>query len=574
MREKTVSLGIGLVFLFLALGVFNLQVIRGSKFRELSDRNSIRLLPQEGSRGRILDRNGNVIVHNLLSYDVVVLPKNSQRLEIIFAALAKILATDQNDLRGEYRKNFITASMPVAVARNIDLKKVIALEEVKADLGDVFIQPHPLRHYPYGKLACHVIGYLSEIDRLSLTRLADYGYKTKDIVGFGGVEEKYDYYLRQEEGALSVEVDHRGRFVRALGFRPAQDGKDIELTIDLNAQKIVEDALADREGSVVVVDPYSGEVIAMASSPGFNPSVFIKRSQPSIVALFKDSDAPLLNRAISGVYPPASVFKLVVATAALETGKVNLATSFFCSGSAYIGRRQFACWDTHGQQNIINAIAHSCNVFFYRIGLLAGAQIIHDYALKFGCGKVVPIDLPYGQSGFVPDPLWRRIHKLRNWFDGDTANLAIGQGELMVTPLQMVRMAAVFANKGMLVNPYLVKEVNGQGISIHQKKASIVGIKESTINYIRQGMQEVISDPKGTANVLADLDISVAGKTGTAQVPHGLAHGWFVGFFPFKNPKFAICVFLEHGVHGNAAAVIAKQIIEQMNKEGLIVEKL
>ncbi len=574
MRTKTINLALGLIFLFLALGIFNLQVIQGSKFRELSDRNSIRLLPQEGSRGRILDRSGEVIVDSSLSYDVVVLSKDGQSPEKIIAALSRILEVAQNDLRNEYRRNFVTSSMPVPIARNIDLKKAIALEELKSDLGDVFIQPHPLRHYPYGKLACHLIGYLSEIDRLSLTRLADYGYKTKDIIGFGGVEEKYDYYLRQEEGALSMEVDHRGRFVRALGFRPAQDGKDIQLTLDLKVQKITEEALADKPGSAIIIDPYSGEVIAMVSNPGFNPLVFIKRSQPAIATLLKDPDAPLLNRAISGVYPPASVFKLVVATAALETGKLSLATTFFCPGSTYIGRRQFACWDTHGLQNVIAGIAHSCDVFFYRTGLLVGPQLIHDYALKFGFGKVVAIDLPYGQSGFVPDPLWRRIHKLQNWFDGDTANLAIGQGELLVTPIQMVRMVAVFANKGILVNPYIVKVVNGHDISLYHKKSAKIGVKENTINYVREGMRDVVSDPKGTARVLDDLGISVAGKTGTAQVPHGQAHGWFVGFFPFKNPKFAICVFLEHGSHGYAAAVVARQIIDQMQKEGLIVEKL
>jgi penicillin-binding protein 2 len=218
----------------------------------------------------------------------------------------------------------------------------------------------------------------------------------------------------------------------------------------------------------------------------------------------------------------------------------------------------------------MDAITHSCNVFFYRTGLLVGAQLIHDYALKFGFARATSIELPYEESGFVPSPLWKKIYKFKNWFDGDTANLSIGQAELLVTPLQIARMMAVFANRGRLVTPYIVKAIDGQDFSLSQKKISVLPLKESTIDYIRQGLRNVVADPSGTANVLSSLSVAVAGKTGTAQAPPGQSHAWFVGFFPFKHPKFVICVFLERGGPGYAASVLTKQIIEEMIEGGLI----
>jgi penicillin-binding protein 2 len=570
MRIKIINFALVIMFILFSFSLFNLQVIRGRTFKDLSDKNCIRLLPQPGARGKIKDRNQEIIVDNYLCYDVMILPENYIQLEKTLVTIAKILEVSPNDLKNNYTQNYVAPFMPVVIAKNIEVKKAIALEEIKIDSPDIIIQPHPLRYYPYGKLACHVIGYLSEIDRWRLTKLTDYGYKTKDIVGYSGVEEKYDYYLREEEGALSQEVDHRGKFVRILGYRPAQNGKDIELTIDLKIQKIVEDNLGDKIGSVIIMDPFSGEIIALASSPGFDPKIFIKKRDSTITRLFNDSDAALMNRAISGVYPPGSIFKPVVAAAALQEKKINLGTTFFCSGGIDIGKRRFNCWDTHNTQDLLAAITHSCDVFFYRTGLLLGAQAIHDYSLKFGLAKSTGIDLPYEVNGFVPDPLWKRIYRFQNWYDGDTANFAIGQGDLLVTPIQIARMMAVFANKGFLVRPYIVKALDGQSILDYQKKLFSLNLKLDTLDSIRQGLRRVVSDPGGTANVLSSLQVAVAGKTGTAQVSTGQPHAWFCGFFPFKNPKFVICVFLEHGGSGYRATLLTKKIIEEMIQEGLV----
>jgi penicillin-binding protein 2 len=498
------------------------------------------------------------------------LSQGTKQMEEVFGKVSRILGVNLDNLKSAFNEGYIAPSVPITIAKNIDIKKAIALEELKVELPGIIIQPRPQRRYPYGKLACHILGYVNEIDRWRLTKLEDYGYKTKDIVGFGGIEEKYDYYLRQEEGGLSVEVDHRGRFMRVLGFKPPRNGQDMQLTLNLKIQKIVEDNLGDRKGCVILMNPYSGEIIAMASSPDFNPTVFVNKLTLSISDLFNDPAAPLINRAISATYPAGSVFKIVVATAALETGKINLNTSFLCQGSLLIGKQEFACWNKHGEQNLIAAIAHSCNVFFYKTGLVVGAQLIHDYAVKFGLSKTSSIDLPYEASGIIPSPLWQKIYKFKNWFNGDTANLSIGQGEVSVTPLQIVRMIAVFANEGYLVRPYIVKAIETKDISIYQRQIEKVPLKGSTIDYIRQGLRRVVSDSGGTANVLQDLPVSVAGKTGTAQAPGGQPHAWFVGFFPFKNPKFVICVFLERGGPGYVSSVLAKQIIQAMCSEGLI----
>jgi penicillin-binding protein 2 len=568
-KTKIVNIIVVLMFLLLGLALFNTEVIQGRKYRDLSNKNCIRLIPQMGSRGKILDRNGQVLVDNKISYDVLIAPEDPFQQEKILQAVRSVLKLSLEDLEKAYRGNFISVSVPTLVARNIGLKNAIALEEIKVDQPGIIIMPRPVRNYPFGNLAAHVMGYLGEIDRWRLTKLSDYGYKTKDIVGFGGVEEKYDYYLRQEEGGVSLEVDHRGRLTRVLGYLPPKNGLDIQLTLDLKIEKISEAALSGLKGCVVIMDPYTGEIISMASFPVFYPGDFIE-SGKSLSAYFTDPDAPLVNRAISSSFPPASVFKVVVATAALETKKINTSTTFVCSGSTLIGKRKFNCWSIHGPVNLNQAIIHSCDVFFYRTGLLVGAQVIHDYALKFGLGKPSGFELPYEAGGFVPSPLWRKINKFKNWFDGDTANLAIGQGDCLITPLQMARMICVFANKGYLVTPYIVKAIGGRDISRYQKRITPLSLKASTINNIREGLRGVVSSADGTASTLSVLPVEIAGKTGTAQASPKQPHGWFVGFFPYKEPRYVICVFLEHGGSGYAASVVAEDIIKGMHKEGLL----
>ena len=569
-RKNILNLIVIFMFVCLIAWLLNLGILQGAKFRRLSDSNCIRLISQFGSRGNILDRNGEIIVDNKISYDVMILPQDLEDIDQVLTLISRVIGVEVKELKMTFKKNFISSSVPVTVAANIELKDAISLGEYKIEQPSIIVVPKPLRHYPYGALACHAIGYVNEIDRWRLTKLEDYGYKTKDIVGFGGVEEKYDYYLRQEEGGLSVEVNHRGKFTRVLGFAPPRNGKDVVLTLDLKIQKIVEDNLQGRKGNVILMDPFSGEILALASYPNFNPEVFVNKRTRLISGLFNDPAAPLINRAIGSSYPPASVFKIVLASAGLELKKINPSTSFVCQGSIMVGSRKFSCWDVHGAEDIFQAIAHSCDVFFYKTGLLCGAQNIHDYALKLGLGRKVGFDLAGETSGFIPSPLWRKINKFQNWFDGDTANLSIGQGDCLVTPLQVTNMLAVFANRGYLLSPYIVKAVGGLDLAAKRKRLIGVPFKKSTFEVIAKGLAKAVSDAKGTGNALSVLPIKVAGKTGTAQVSRGATHAWFVGFFPLDKPRYVICVFLENGGPGHTASVVAKQIIEAMNNQGLI----
>ena len=566
-RVKIVFWGLTALFVLIAAGLFNLEIIQGRNLRGLGDRNCIRLVSQRGSRGRIIDRNGIVVAGSKVSYDLIFIPQDGIRQDDMVKKVSGVLGKEYGIESNRFRFN---SSMPVVIANNLKLREAVSLGQLKIDFPCINIQANPLRFYPNTKLACHILGYLGEIDRWRLTKLEDYGYKTRDIVGFGGIEEKYDYYLRDEEGGVSFQVDHRGRLVRTLGFKPPVNGKDVQLTIDIRIQKIVEDALGSKRGAVIIMNPYSGEILALASAPGFNPNVFLARDDVSVSGLFNDPAAPLINRAIGAAYPAGSIFKLVVAAAALENKKIGRYTSFLCQGQTRVGRQDFKCWSTHGQQDIVAALAHSCNVFFYKVGLLVGAQSIHDYALRLGLSHTTGFDLPYEKQGFIPSPLLKKISKFRNWFDGDTANLSIGQGEVLVTPMQITRMMAVFANKGYLVTPYITKAIDRKDMTRHRRRPEKVGFKPETINWINEGLRGVISDPGGTGNVLSAVNVTIAGKTGTAQAPPKLSHAWFSGFFPFKKPKFVICVFLEHGGPGYYSCVVARKIIEEMLAQGLI----
>jgi penicillin-binding protein 2 len=287
-------------------------------------------------------------------------------------------------------------------------------------------------------------------------------------------------------------------------------------------------------------------------------------------SLFNDPQHPLFDRAISGSFPPGSVFKMVAAAAGLEKAKITPDTVFTCTGALHVGNRDFKCWGTHGDQDLTQAIAHSCDVYFYKTGLAVGAQVLHDYAQRFGLARPTGIELPYETSGFVPNPIWKRLKSFQSWYDGDTANLVIGQGETLTTPLQLCRMMAIFANGGQLVRPYIVRAIDGKEVWQQHRRISPVGLRKETMQAIRLGLREVVAGKQGTASMLSDAPVAIAGKTGTAEINKVDAHAWFAGFFPFPSSKYAICVFIERGGHGYAASMLAKRIITSLYEEDLL----
>ncbi|MFH1577893.1 MAG: penicillin-binding protein 2 [Candidatus Omnitrophota bacterium] len=561
----------GFILLCLVLAYF--QVVKFSEYQQLSQANRIRILPQPASRGRIFDRNGNVLADNTLSYNVLILPQETEYVEEQILKLSQILLIPPEQLNLRFKKGYTAPFIPILICEDISFDKAIAIGQLKYDLPQVVIQTVPKRSYPFANVISHVLGYIRQIDVWRLERLKEYGYKVQDLIGYSGIEEVYDYVLRPHKGGMQVEVDNKGRLSRIIGFKPAEKGKDIQLTIDLRLQKIVHRNLKGKIGSVIILDPFTGEVFALVSSPDFNPQVFLDPPSKSVNSLLRDPDAPLLNRAVNASYPLGSVFKLVVAAAGLEEKKIDTGTVFFCSGGTQIGNRKFACWGLHAREDIFAAITHSCNVFFYKLGLRLGPQLITEYALKFGFGQATGIDLSSESAGDVPYSLWDRIKKRQFWFDGDTANLSIGQGELLVVPLQVARMMAAFANGGKLVTPRLIKSINNgnQVLDLSSSTRSVnLSIDKETLEIIKSGMAGVVNDPEGSANILRGLGINVAGKTGTAQVGAGQAHAWFTGYFPVKQPKFVICVFLEHAGSSLHSVELTREIIKEMLREGLL----
>lgn len=594
-RLKIVHYFIITCFIIIILNLFYLQFIKSGQFRRLDLANRIRLIPQPGSRGAILDRNGLVLVDNRPSFNLYLLREEEKPKKELFAKLSSVLGIKEEMLQKNYQKKYSFGFLPVLLAQDIGRSHAVVIEELKSKFPQLFIQIVPRRMYREGAFACHLLGYVSKIDSWRLEQFKGYGYKPKDEVGFGGVEEFYDYLLHPEDGGMQVEVDHRGRISRVLGVKEGKRGADIFLTIDLRIQRIAENALNGKTGAVVILDPRNGEILGLCSFPEFNPSLFVQ-SSPVIRTLLNDPDAPLFNRAVSGTFPAGSIFKMIVAAAGLETKTIDAKTAFFCRGAYRIGNRQFQCWKEHGRVDLIKGLAASCNVFFYNLGLLLGPAKINQFALKFGLGRPCTVDLPAEAQGKLPysftpfevparfrggavalgdllrTGFTRRLRRKTSWFDGDTANFAIGQGEVLVTPLQAARMAAVFANGGRLIQPHLLRAIKKESsiLKVKFKNPKVLPLRQSTLNIINQGLHQAVCRSEGTAHILSSLKVDVAGKTGTAQVTGGSSHSWFVGYFPKDNPRFVICVLLEHGGSGYNACLVTKEIIQKMLEEGII----
>ena len=570
MRLKFLKVLMIFGFVLLLAGLFYTQVTKGAYYFKLSEKNRIRLVPIKGPRGTIFDRNGKKLADNKLSLDVAVVPQELKDKEETFIRLSEIVGVPADELLARYSKRYLAPFAPITLVRDVDKKTAIIVEENSVLMPGVMIQPQPVRFY--AGVCAHVLGYLSEINRQELEALREYGYKMKDLVGKSGVEKNYDIYLKGEDGGKQLEVDNRGRVVRVLGSKDAKIGKDIYLTIDSDIQETAENGLRGYKGAVIVMNPNNGEILALASSPGFDPNAFLDEdAKKNIGRLFLDSARPMLNRAISGLYPPGSIFKIITATAGLETKAITQYSTFTCNGSYYPGRSGFNCWnrDGHGPQNLVQGIAHSCNVYFFNVGRLAGPDNVTKYASLYGLGKPTGIDLPGEKKGLLPSRAWRRAQKRQTWYEGDTLNFSIGQGDLLVTPIQMLTAVSGVANGGYLVQPYLIKNI--AGVESTRMKMRKLPISESTIKSIKTGMIGSVENESGTGKRAKIEGFRFCAKTGTAQSGRGGNHGWFVGFAPVENPKVSFIVFVEHGGSGGQVpADIVRSLIEKMREKKML----
>jgi len=440
-----------LVFVFftvtLLIGLAYVQIGRHERYKVMSEENRLKVVPLMAPRGCIFDRNGEAMVKDALCFNAAVVYSRIKDMDPLKKVLSSVLNVPEQKIAAGIKKSREQPYSPTCIAADIGIEKAVYLEEVEMDYPGLRLEVSAKREYVHGKTASNVLGYLGLINRSEFDKLKHYGYRLNDLVGRDGVEKYYDNYLRGTHGGRQVEVDHRGREIIILGFREPVPGRDIHLTIDLELQKFCDELLKDKKGAILAMDPESGAILAMANAPAYDPAIFVDRDRAEeIGGVLRDRDYPLFNRAIAGEYPPGSTFKVVVATGALEEGVATPGTTFQCPGYLTLGRTTFHCWkkNGHGAQMLKEAIKNSCNVYFFNLGLLLGADSMSKFAGKFGFGKFTGIDLPGESPGVLPTRSWKEKQFNEKWYRGDTVNYSIGQGYLLCSPLQIARMISVF----------------------------------------------------------------------------------------------------------------------------------
>ena len=571
-RVNTLVSYITFGFIFVICGLLYVQIIRYPLYSEMSEGNRLRVTPLMAPRGTIFDRSGNVIAKDVLSFNASIVYSQVKDKPALARIIAEILSIPEEDVKGKIAKARSAPYTSACVAPDIGMEGAIRLEEITYDHPGLTVEFFTKRKYADAYAASQLLGFLGLINRPEFDRLKHYGYRINDLVGREGIENQYDTYLRGTNGGKQLEVDNMGREVSTLGYKEPIKGKDLYLTLDLRLQKFCYDIMKDKRGAVIVMDPNTGALLSLVNVPSYNLSLFQSPKRSLLVQKLLDDEAtPMLNRAIAGAYPPGSVFKLVVATAALETKRFDINTTFTCTGSLKLGSKVFHCWkkDGHGEQNIVNAIRNSCNVFFYNTGLRIDVDAIADTARKFGIGSLTGIDIPGEAPGTLPSRKWKRARLGQDWFRGETVNYAIGQGYLLVTPIQIARMVSVFANKGSLVRPHIVEKI--ENVPINQYDNVKTYISSGTMDIVREGMRRCVNDEGSTGQKAKLKTMLVAGKTGTAQTSRGKNHGWFAGFAPFDNAQLVVVVFDEYGGRGGYyAAALAGQVFQKAADLGII----
>jgi penicillin-binding protein 2 len=465
--------------------------------------------------------------------------------------LSRVVQLDKEGVR----KKLLSAPnpfRPVSLKKNLSMPLVTFLLEREEDFPGAVIVADPLRTYPFAETGSHLVGYVAEVSQEELALSSSFAPEMGDLVGKMGIEKVYNRYLQGEKGGRQIEVDAHGRPLRTISEADPVSGYDTYLTVDLEMQKVAEEELGARKGAVVIGDPHTGEILALVSSPSFNPGLFSRGlSREKWEELKNNPQDPLENRAVRGEYPPASTFKIVVAMAALENHRIGIKDTFFCPGYYQVGNRVFKCWKEYGHGRIAlrEAIIESCDVYFYQLGLRVGVDEIARFANLFGMGERTGIDLASETQGLVPTRAWKRENRADSWYHGDTANLSIGQGYILASPLQMFRVISVVANGGYLIKPYLVKrivDVRGKVVKENsQPSRKKIGLSSSNLKFMQRSLAGVVRE--GTGWRARNETVSISGKTGTAQTSdEDRPHNWFLGYAPSDKPRLAAVVLVEN----------------------------
>ncbi len=570
-RKTILTIILWLGFAVIVGRLYQLQYIYSAEYGKKSEENSIRKVVEEPIRGYVYDRNGKLIVDNRPSYSVMLTPIDFDKKNLLF--LSQILSIPEDVLREKIKRaRQYNQFMPARIKRDVDFQTLSVLEEYKEKLPGVKIQTESKRYYTTPARASHLLGYVKEISDYQLEKLGDY-YQQGDVVGSVGIEAKYEKYLRGQKGFEFISQNAKGQMIGTFNNGkddiPPKDGLDLHLAVDADVQALAESLMTNRRGAVVAVDPNNGGVIALVSSPEYDLSDFSGVTSPETWKALNDDDSkPLFNRATLTRYPPGSTFKMVLAIAALENHVIDGNFRIVCHGSFKFGNRVFMDEHVHGSVNIVEAIQKSCNVFFYQLMLKVGLDPWAAMGKEFGFGQLADIDIFEENPGLLPTTnYFNRVYGEGKWTQGYLLSLGIGQGEIGVTPLQMADYTAMLANKGHHYQPHIVDYIYNnrthKADTIAYKKDSIQ-ISENAWDLVREGMRRAVMSPGGTGWEARIPGIEVAGKTGTAQNPHGKSHAWFIGFAPFDHPKIAICVLVENaGYGGSFAAPIAGLCMEK-----------
>ena len=585
-RARRLHLIFIVAFLGLITRLIFLQIIEGERYTYLSENNRIRIKRIPGTRGMIVDRQGQLLVDSRPSFDLLFIPEDAEDPEQTLRVLAHYLGHDENEMAAMIEANKQRPAFEeVVLGKDVDWPTVVAVESHQLDLPGVTLRARPRRNYVDGVMGAHVLGYLGEIGPAQLKTLKDEGYVLGDEIGHYGLERRWEEVLRGQSGGQQVEVDALGRRVRVLHEVTDVPGYTVHLTLDRELQQTAFEALQGREGTIVALDVHTGAILAMVSTPAFDPNVFARGIKADEWrALIKDQQRPLSNRATQGQYPPGSTFKIIMSIAGLEEGVIDPNTRISDPGFYYFGNRAFRDWkkEGHGSVDLHRAIVESCDVYFYQLGPRLGVDRISKWAHAFGLGEKTGIALDDERSGTIPDTEWKRKRFRQPWYPGETVSVAIGQGYVTVTPLQLVNMMATVANGGTLFRPRIVHKVESVNTGVVREYGPEiirkVNVKPSTLEQVREALADVVRTPPGTGGAARSNIVQIAGKTGTAQVvemkggyvkSEQLAylnrdHAWFVSYAPVDNPQIAVVVMIEHGGHGgSAAAPAAKKLIEK-----------
>jgi penicillin-binding protein 2 len=558
-------------FVALVGQLWYLQVLEGGRMQELSERNRIRIRPVAAPRGILFDRNGLALVDNRPAFTLSLIPREMEDRNQVVARLAVLLRMPVGELMEALEKVPADSIRPVRVRRGLSLEDVTMVEERKLELPGVIVEVEPQRTYPTSTFAAHLLGYVREV---SDEQMKGGRYRRGDMIGQSGLERLLDEHLRGRDGGERIEVDAFGRPVQIMRREEPDPGAQVITTIDRRIQEAAERAMVGKAGSVVVMDPRNGDVLALTSSPAFPLDRLTGNlDRDEWVRLVRDPMSPLMNRALQGMYPPASVFKIIVAAAGLQEGSLTPMDNIYCNGEFTLGNWTFKDWKPggHGHVNLHQSIAQSCDIFFYQAGLKVGGDMMAKYAQAFGLGSPTGIDLGGERFGLVPFTPAQRQRTKRAWLPGDTVNMSIGQGQLLVTPLQIARMMAAVANGGVMWKPRLVQRVErADGTLAYGSSSQMterVDLSPVVWGFLRHSLAAVVKD--GTGALARVPGFEIAGKTGTAQTisksdsSKGQDHAWFASFAPVDDPQYVVVVLVERGGKGGqVAAPIARQIYE------------